>query len=331
MKILIAGYGSIGRRHFRNLLNIGIDEILFYSTQKSTIEKEEISGFIIETDLDKALAHKPDAVIVSNPTSLHLEVAIPAAKAGCHLLIEKPLSHNMEGLDEFRKIINETGKKVLMGFQFRYHPGLKQIKELLSERKIGKPLSVRVHWGEYLPDWHPWENYRDGYSARADLGGGVILTICHPFDYLRWLLGEINSVQAFLGYDGDLGLIEVEDTAEINLKFENGVIGSVHLNYNQRPPVHDLEIIGSEGTIYWNGLDGSLKVFLAVTGKWNEYFLDENFKRNDLFLEEMQHFLDIIRTERAPSCSLDDGIMIQKIIHDTKKSDREGKVIKVKL
>ncbi len=331
MKILIAGYGSIGRRHFRNLLNIGIDEILFYSTQKSTIEKEEISGFIIETDLDKALAHKPDAVIVSNPTSLHLEVAIPAAKAGCHLLIEKPLSHNLEGLDEFRKIIDETGKKVLMGFQFRYHPGLKQIKELLSERKIGKPLSVRVHWGEYLPDWHPWENYRDGYSARADLGGGVILTICHPFDYLRWLLGEINSVQAFLGYDGDLGLIEVEDTAEINLKFENGVIGSVHLNYNQRPPVHDLEIIGSEGTIYWNGLDGSLKVFLAVTGKWNEYFLDENFKRNDLFLEEMQHFLDIIRTERAPSCSLDDGIMIQKIIHDTKKSDREGKVIKVKL
>jgi predicted dehydrogenase len=331
MKILIAGYGSIGRRHFRNLLNIGIDDILFYSSQKSIIEKEEISGYIIETDLEKALAHKPDAVIVSNPTSLHLEVAIPAAKADCHLLIEKPLSHNMERLDEFRKIIDETGKKVLMGFQFRYHPGLRQIKELLTERKIGKPLSVRVHWGEYLPDWHPWENYRDGYSARADLGGGVILTICHPLDYLRWLLGEINGVQAFLGYDGELGLIEVEDIAEINLKFENGVIGSVHLNYNQRPPVHDLEIIGSEGTIYWNGLDGSLKVFLAVTGKWNEYFLDENFERNDLFLEEMQHFLDIIRTERAPSCSLDDGIMIQKIIHDTKKSDREGKVIKVKL
>ena len=331
MKILIAGYGSIGRRHFRNLLNIGIDDILFYSSQKSTIEKEEISGFIIETDLEKALAHKPDAVIVSNPTSLHLEVAIPAAKAGCHLLIEKPLSHNMERLDEFRKIIDETGKKVLMGFQFRYHPGLRQIKELLTERRIGKPLSVRVHWGEYLPDWHPWENYRDGYSARADLGGGVILTICHPLDYLRWLLGEINSVQAFLGYDGELGLIEVEDIAEINLKFENGVIGNVHLNYNQRPPVHDLEIIGSEGTIYWNGLDGLLKVYQAETGKWKEYFLDENFERNDLFLAELNHFLDIVRTEKAPNCSLDDGIMIQKIIHASKQSDREGKVIKVKL
>ena len=134
MKILIAGYGSIGRRHFRNLLNIGIDDILFYSTQKSTIEKDEISGFTVEADLEKALAHKPDAVIVSNPTSLHLEVAIPAAKAGCHLLIEKPLSHNMDRLDELRKIIDETGKKVLIGFQFRYHPGLKQIKEFLTER-----------------------------------------------------------------------------------------------------------------------------------------------------------------------------------------------------
>ena len=90
MKFLIAGYGSIGRRHFRNLLDIGEGDILFYSTNKSTIDKDEISGFIIETDLKNALAHQPDAVIVSNPTSMHLDVAIPAAKAGCHLLIEKP-------------------------------------------------------------------------------------------------------------------------------------------------------------------------------------------------------------------------------------------------
>ena len=330
MKILIAGYGSIGRRHFRNLLNIGVDDILFYSTQNSTIENDEISGFIIETDLKKALAHKPDAVIVSNPTSLHLEVAIPAAKAGCHLLIEKPLSHNMERIDELRRIVNKTGNKVLIGFQFRYHPGLQKIKELLIEKKIGNPLSVRVQWGEYLPGWHPWENYRNGYSARADLGGGVVLTLCHPFDYLRWLFGEFNSVQAFLGYSGELGLTEVEDIAEINLKFESGVIGSVHLNYIQRPPTHNLEIIGSEGTIYWNGLEGSLKIFQANTGKWKEYFLNENFERNDLFLSEMQHFIDIIKTGKVPICSLDDGIMIQKLIESTKLSERKSKVIKMK-
>lgn len=330
MKFLIAGYGSIGRRHFRNLLDIGEGDILFYSTNNSTIDKDEISGFIIETDLKNALAHKPDAVIVSNPTSMHLDVAIPAAKAGCHLLIEKPLSHNMERIDELRRIVGQTGKKVLIGFQFRYHPGLRKIKELLTERKIGKPLSVRAHWGEYLPNWHPWENYQKGYSARADLGGGVILTLCHPFDYLRWLLGEIDSVQSFLGYSGELGLMEVESTAEINLKFKGGVIGSVHLNYNQRPPVHDLEIIGSQGTIYWNGLEGSLKVFSVITGKWKEFSLNKDFERNSLFLSEMKHFIEIIRTEKAPICSLDDGIKIQKLVQEIKQSDRLGKVIKIR-
>ena len=296
MKFLIAGYGSIGSRHFRNLRSLGVDDIVFYRTNKSTIVDDEISGFIIETDLEKALAHKPDAVIVSNPTSLHLGVAIPAAKAGCNLLIEKPLSHNLERIDELRKIIDQTGKKALIGFQYRYHPGLQKINKSLSDGEIGKPISVRAHWGEYLPSWHPWEDYRDGYSARADLGGGVILTLCHPFDYLRWLLGEINTVHAFLGYSGELGLTEVEDTAEINLKFENGVIGSVHLNFNQSPPVHDLEIIGTEGTICWNGLEGTLKIFQSKTGKWKDYFLPENFERNDLFLSEVKHFIEILKT-----------------------------------
>jgi predicted dehydrogenase len=329
MKFLIAGFGSIGRRHFRNLLSLGVEDILFYSTNNSTIKKDEISGFIIESDLENALAHKPDAVIVSNPTSLHLDVAIPAAKAGCHLLIEKPLSHSLERIDELRKIINQTRKKVLIGFQFRYHPGLQEIKRHITEGEIGKPISVRAQWGEYLPSWHPWENYRDGYSARADLGGGVILTLCHPFDYLRWLFGEISSVHAFLGYSGELGLTEVEDTAEISLKFESGVIGSVHLNYNQRPPVHELEIIGTEGTIYWNGLTGTLKIYTVKTGKWKDYFLPEKFERNDLFLSEVKHFMELIKKGKDPICSLHDGIMVQKLIQITKLSEIEGKAIKL--
>jgi len=327
MKFLIAGFGSIGRRHFRNLRHLGVEDIIFFRTNKSTIEREEISDFIIETDLEKALAHKPDAVIVSNPTSMHLDVAIPAAKAGCHLLIEKPLSHSMERVNELIEIIDKTNKKVLIGFQFRYHPGLKQIAELLEEGHIGKPLSVRAQWGEYLPNWHPWENYRDGYSARADLGGGVILTLCHPFDYLRWLLGEISSVHAFLGYNSDLGLNEVEDTAEVILKFESGVIGSVHLNYNQRPSVHDLKIVGTEGTIFWDGLEGSSKVYIGKTGELKDLPLNDDFERNDLFLAETQHFLDIINSSETPVCSLQDGIIVQKIIQTAKESDRKGSAI----
>src|SRR4030042_4849275 len=98
MKFLIAGFGSIGRRHFRNLLELGERDILFYRTHRSTLADDELAGFPVETDLRAALAYKPEAVIIANPTALHLDVAIPAARCGCHLLLEKPISHSMAPL-----------------------------------------------------------------------------------------------------------------------------------------------------------------------------------------------------------------------------------------
>ena len=231
MKFLIAGFGSIGRRHFRNLLSLGIDDIVFLRSNQSTISDDEIADFLVETDLQSALSHKPDAVIIANPTSLHLDVAIQAAKLGCHLFIEKPISHSLERIDLLQKALQQGGGKVFTAFQFRFHPGLLTIKNLIStpSSAFGRPLYVRSHWGEYLPNWHPWEDYRKGYSARADLGGGVVLTLCHPLDYVRWIFGEVTSVWAFTSDQSDIE-IDVEDTAEIGLRFENGVIGSIHLD-----------------------------------------------------------------------------------------------------
>ena len=228
MKILIAGFGSIGRRHFRNLLALGERDILFYRTGRSTLDGAELAGYMVETDLDAALAHRPQAVVIANPTALHLPVAIPAAETGCHLLLEKPLSHSHDGLDDLQAALVRGGGQVLVGFQFRYHPGLVKISRLLADGAIGRPLSVRAHWGEYLPGWHPWEDYRWGYSARQDLGGGVVLTLSHPLDYLRWLLGEVSALWAFTSRQSDLDL-DVEDSAEVGLRFANGVIGSLHL------------------------------------------------------------------------------------------------------
>jgi len=188
VKFLIGGLGSVGRRHLRNLIKLGERDILLYRTHRSTLPEAELAGFPVETDLRTALQHKPDAVIVSNPTALHMDVAIPAARAGCHLFLEKPVSHSLDGLDELDNALCEGGGRLLVGFQFRFHPGLQRLSRLLAEGVIGRPLSARACWGEYLPGWHPWEDYRQSYSARPELGGGVILTLCHPFDYLRWLL-----------------------------------------------------------------------------------------------------------------------------------------------
>ncbi len=123
---------------------------------------------------------------------------------------------------------------------------------------------MRAHWGEYLPGWHPWEDYRQGYSARPDLGGGVVLTLSHPLDYLRWLFGEVEALWAFTGKSSDLEL-QVEDTAEIGLRFANGVLGSLHLDYNQRPPGHWLEVITSQGTLRWDNLSGEVQVYRSET------------------------------------------------------------------
>src|SRR5215217_5451239 len=100
MKFLIVGLGSIGRRHFRNLIALGEKEIILLRTRKSTLPDDELAGYPVETDLQGALKkYQPDAVVVANPTSMHLEVAIPTAQAGCHILLEKPVSHSLERLD----------------------------------------------------------------------------------------------------------------------------------------------------------------------------------------------------------------------------------------
>ena len=144
MRFLIAGFGSIGRRHFRNLRALGERDLLFYRTGLSQLSNEELVGVPVETDLEAALAHKPDAVIVANPTALHLDVAIPAAQAGCHLLLEKPLSHNLERVIELEKAVKTRGSRVLMGFQYRFHPGLQKASELIAQGELGRPLSARA-------------------------------------------------------------------------------------------------------------------------------------------------------------------------------------------
>ncbi len=327
MKTLIAGFGSIGRRHFRNLRALGVNDFVFLRSRRSSLPDDEIAAYPAETSLEAALAHQPQAVIVSNPTALHLDVAIPAARAGCHLFLEKPLSHNRERVDELQAAVAQGGGRVLVGFQFRYHPGLRQVKTWLAEGAIGRPLSARAHWGEYLPGWHPWEDYRRGYSARQDLGGGVILTLCHPLDYLRWLLGEVTGLWAFIGQESDLEL-EVEDNAEIGLRFAGGGLGTVHLDYNQRPPAHRLEIIGTRGTIRWDNADGAARLWRGDSSAWDVILPPDGFERNDLFRAQMRHFLAVTRGEEAPRCTLEDGIRALELALAAHRSAREGMLMR---
>jgi len=338
IKLLIAGLGSIGRRHFRNLIALGETDLVLLRTRKATLPDDELAGYPVETDTHEALQkHKPNAVVVANPTALHLDVAIPAAEAGCHILLEKPVSHSLDGLDILQKAAEKSGSKILVGFQFRYHPTLNKARELIQAGMLGQVLTVHAHWGEYLPNWHPWEDYRLSYAARADLGGGVIGTLTHPLDYLCYLLGEIDALWSFNGHISPLEL-DVEDAAEIGLKFASGALGGVHVNYLQRPPVHRLEIVGTHGTLRWNNADGTLRFYQmpAPFGSYSDappapvietFTLPEGFERNDLFLAQTRHFLGIVRGEEEPVCTLEDGIRIQKLVKAARESEAGGRLV----
>jgi predicted dehydrogenase len=326
LKFLIAGLGSIGRRHLRNLLALGVNDILLYRTYMGALPDDELAGYPTENDLPSALAHKPDAVIISNPTALHLDIAIPAARAGCHLFMEKPVSHSMDRIDQLKDALQRSGGRVLVGYQFRYHPELRHIEGFLAEGAIGRPLSVHAHWGEYLPGWHPWEDYRQAYSARQDLGGGVILTLSHPLDYLRWLFGEVSDVWALTANLSNLEL-QVEDSAEIGLRFASGVLGSLHLDYNQRPPTHRLEIIGTAGSICWDNAAGETALFRAEHEGWERFSVPQGFERNHLFLAQMEHFLEVIQAKAPPVCSLEDGIQALRLALAAHRSQEQGVLV----
>jgi len=320
MKFLIAGLGSIGRRHLRNLLALGQRDIVLYRTGRSTLPDDELAGFPVETDLATALArHRPDAVIVANPTALHLDVAIPAARAGAHLLLEKPVAHDWRRVPELRQAVAASGVRVLVGFQFRFHPTLRAVQSWLAEGRLGQVLYARAHWGEYLPAWHPWEDYRHSYAAREDLGGGVIRTLCHPLDYLRALLAAADPddprvLQAWAGHISPLELQGVEDTADIVLAFASGAIATVHVNYIQRPPRHDLEIVGTQGTARWDYASGRA-VLLGPDGTVQaQADLPPGWERNDMFLAEMRHFLALVRGEATSQCTLDDGLAALRLV-----------------
>ena len=319
MKILIAGLGSIGRRHLRNLIALGEKDIILYRTGKSTLDDAELASFETYTDLNEALAQKPEGVIISNPSALHMDIALPAARAGANLLIEKPVSDTLDGLDELQETLDAHGKRAMTGFHFRYHPVLQDIKRIIQDQTLGKVLYARAHWGEYLPDWHPWEDYRQTYAARADLGGGVVNTLSHPFDYLRWLLGEVDSLSAQLAHLSALEL-SVEDHADVSLKFASGVMASVHLDYYQKPPSHTLDISFEKGRILWDNATSSALLHYADGRPSERLLASEGFERNTMFLEEVRAFLSLCRGETLDYCSLQDGIRAQQIVETVKRS-----------
>ena len=327
MNFYIAGCGSIGKRHIGNLQRIPSCEITAFDPSLDRREEVKVRfGVKVFETFEEGLGENPDAVVIASPSSFHLEQAGKAAKAGVHLFIEKPISHNMAGVDDLIRTANEKNIVVLMGYNMRYHPGLRQIKKILNKGGIGRILSARVQCGQYLPDWHPEEDYRKGYSARSELGGGIILDASHEIDYLRWFLGEVKEVFAFVEKLSSLE-IDTEDTSEILLKFDSGAIGEVHLDYVQRAKSRDCQIIGEEGTVIWNVDDDCVRIYTAVSKKWEELPLENGFNFNETYINEIKYFIDCIERNEKTYPDGTDGKRVLEIVIAAKQSSLEKKLV----
>lgn len=322
LRVLIAGCGSIGKRHLRNLERLRPVEVFAYRQTTSDIsDLPESLNIRTFANLNEALSHMPEVALIANPTSLHLPIALEAAHHGCHLFIEKPLSNSLEGVDTLISEVRKRGLVTLVAFNMRFHPGLQQVKEMISRGEIGRVLSVQAQVGQYLPDWHSHQDYRRGYSARAELGGGVILDLIHELDLARWMVGEVAEVACFAARTSELE-IDTEDLAEVVLRFDNGAIGSVHLDYLQRVPSRTCRLIGSEGTLYWNYFANETQ--LLKPEKKPKTFTYA-FERNDMYREEMAHFLGCLQGLEKPVVDVEEGAKILKLALLAQCSTKTGR------
>lgn len=327
IKFLVMGCGSIGKRHIGNLIALNAQRISAFDLREDR-RREVEDQFGVETapSLEEAWRYDPEVVLITVPTALHVRLAIQAASRGCHLFIEKPLSDRPDGVDELLQEVRNRSLVTLVGCNMRFHPGLLTIKGLLEKGAVGRVVAARVEVGQYLPDWHPWEDYRQGYSARRDLGGGVTLDAIHELDYIRWMLGEVEQVVGFSGKLSHLE-IETEDTAGILLRFASGTIGEVHLDYVQRAYSRTCQIIGDEGTVRWDYSTGEVRWYSAERKNWQVFSNPPDWEPNKMYLDEMRHFLQCLAGQDRPSLDVFEAARVLEIALAAKESADRGHVI----
>ena len=328
--VLIAGYGSIGKRHLENFLQLKDIQLTVY-TKRNDLQLLKKKGIKVSNSLTECLKENPDIGVIANETSLHTPIAIKLAKEGLDLFLEKPLSNSLKDIEKLRAIVKKKKLITQMGCNLRFHPCIKKIKSLIEQEKIGKIISAQVQNCSYLPDFHRWEDYRKSYAARKDLGGGVILTQIHEIDYMYWFFEEVENVVSISGKFSKLD-VTAEDYVSSLLRFKNKVIGELHMDYFQRPSFRSCKIRGTKGEIYWDSDNNCVNIYNMNKKRWETKF-DSDFSNNldtySSYVEELKHFLKCVKHRKETINNLEQGIATLKIALAIKKASKLMKSVNV--
>jgi len=329
-RLLIVGYGSIGRRHSRlarDLFPYAKIIVLRHKTCKE-LKNQYVDHCV--TNLVDAVKFKPQIAIIANPASHHMKISYSLAKLGIHLLIEKPISNSSKDVIKLINICKSKKSILMVGYNLRYMESLTKFREILKKKTIGKILSVRSEVGSYLPTWRTGTDYKKSVSARKELGGGVLLELSHEIDYLIWLFGNVKWVNSKICRQSDLK-IDTEDTAYITLGFsginkKNDIIANLNMDFIRHDTTRFCKVIGQLGTLYWNALDGSVKLFEKGADKWKTIYKKKNH-RDTTYISEWKHFIDCIENNKKPLVDGKDGLEVIKIIEAIQKSSNTSSLV----
>jgi predicted dehydrogenase len=315
-RVLIVGLGSIGKRHLRLAREFLPQSEIAVLRHKVGLTVPEGANHIFST-MAEALAFAPQLAVIATPATFHLSAAMLLAEAGVHLLIEKPLAATIDGVKDLLEACKMTNAVLAIGYNLRFSQSLQKFKFMLDDQVIGDVWSVRSEVGQYLPSWRPDNDYRQGVSAQHALGGGALLELSHEIDYLRWIFGEVDWVQAVLAQQSDLE-IDVEDSAHLILGFvakstERSIVATVNLDFIRQDTTRSCTVIGKLGSLRWNGIAGAVELWALGTQGWQEVYKYQA-TRDDSYVSEWQNFIACIKQGAEPLITGEDGLKVLQII-----------------
>ena len=318
LSVLIVGCGSIGKRHARVLVDLGLGDIRACDSTPQARQQmaEQTPSVSLFDSYEDGLKSNPEAVFICVPTELHVPMAMGAVRSGCHVFIEKPLSDTTESVDELSAMARGNNRKVMVGLCSRYHEGVLKMYSALGSGCVGRLVCVRALVGEHLPDARP--DYRDLQCAKH----GGVFELMHDLDLAIWMTNSaVKRVHAVHGNYGGIG-IEASDLAEFLIEFEGPYVATVHLDFFQRPRRRQLELICTEGVIalefsQWDQC--TLSTYDLEQQEWLRE--DIPTERDQMFRVEDLEFLKAVACDLPISCTIEEGLKSVQVIQHANKGD----------
>ena len=284
--------------------------------------EKKIKYFYKEKD---AFAWNPDFMIVSNPTNLHLKYLLKSVDYKIDALIEKPIASDFTQIKKAQDKIKNRKNKIYVGYNLRFNPIVKKIKEIIDSGKFGKVLKVELYVGEYLPFWHPYEDYRKSYAAKKELGGGVLRTLSHEIDLGQYWFGEYEKIFAKISKISDLD-IDADDSTDIFAEMKNRTILKITMDYLNPLGIRKGKIFFEKGLLKYNFSKKEI-IFIDYKNRENKILLKVDcYDYNEQYRFQMENFL---KKSDKKLCSLEEGINVLQVIDKCEESNRKGRMVYV--